>query len=387
MSEAVAAESAGSGEHAVTPLELFFDLVFVFSITQVTALLTHDPSWHGVVRGALALAAVWWAWTGYAWLTSTLDVDEGGVRLLVLAATAAMLGLALALPQAFGDDAILFGLSFLAVRVLHVGLYAYAGKDDPDLLHALLRIAPTELIGALLLLAAAFLSGDWRIGVWILALAVDYLGPAVVPLHGWRIAPKHFAERYGLVVLIALGESVIAIGVGAGFELTAPVIGAAALGVVVISALWWLYFDVAAIFARRELVRAQGVAQARLARDAYSYLHLPMVAGIVFFAFALETTLHDITATLDPLPAVALCTGAALYLIAQVAFLWRSTGRVFRRRTLGAALLLALIPAALNLPAVAALAIVSTVCSLVVAYEAIRHREHRSQIRHPELTG
>jgi low temperature requirement protein LtrA len=268
-----------------------------------------------------------------------------------------------------------------------VGLYAYAGKDDPDLLHALLRIAPTELIGALLLLAAAFLSGDWRIGIWILALAVDYLGPAVVPLHGWRIAPEHFAERYGLVVLIALGESVIAIGVGAGFELTAPVIGAAALGVVVISALWWLYFDVAALFAGRALVHAQGVAQARLARDAYSYLHLPMVAGIVFFAFALETTLHDITATLDPLPAVALCTGAALYLIAQVAFLWRSTGRIFRRRTLGAAVLIALIPAALNLPAVAALAIVSTVCSLVVAYEAIRHREHRSQIRHPELTG
>jgi len=387
MSEAAAAASAGSGEHAVTPLELFFDLVFVFSITQVTALLTHDPSWHGVIRGALALAAVWWAWTGYAWLTSTLDVDEGGVRLLVLAATAAMLGLALALPQAFGDDAILFGISFFAVRVLHVGLYAYAGKDDPDLLHALLRIAPTELIGALLLLAAAFLSGDWRIGVWILALAIDYLGPAVVPLHGWRIAPEHFAERYGLVVLIALGESVIAIGVGAGFELTAPVIGAAALGVVVISALWWLYFDVAALFARRALVHAQGVAQARLARDAYSYLHLPMVAGIVFFAFALETTLHDITATLDPLPAVALCTGAALYLIAQVAFLWRSTGRIFRRRTLGAAVLIALIPAALNLPAVAALAIVSTVCSLVVAYEAIRHREHRSQIRHPELTG
>jgi low temperature requirement protein LtrA len=264
--------------------------------------------------------------------------------MLMLTASAAMLGLALALPQAFGDDAILFGLSFLAVRVLHLGLYAHAGKDDPDLLRALLRIAPTEAVGALLLLAAAFLSGDWRIGVWVLALSIDYLGPAVVPLHGWRIAPDHFAERYGLVVLIALGESVIAIGVGAGFELTAPVVGGAALGLVVLSALWWLYFDVAAIFARRELVHAEGVAQARLARDAYSYLHLPIVAGIVFFAFALEATLHHITATLDPLPAVALCSGAALYLLAHVAFLWRSTGRIFRRRTLGAAVLLALHP-------------------------------------------
>jgi low temperature requirement protein LtrA len=180
---------------------------------------------------------------------------------------------------------------------------------------------------------------------------------------------------------------VIAIGVGAGFKLTPPVIGGAALGVVVISALWWLYFDVAAILARREHVHAEGVTQARLARDAYSYLHLPMVAGIVFFAFALETTLHHITTTLESLPAVALCTGAALYLVGNVASLWRSTGRIFRRRTLGAAVLIALIPAALNLPAVAALALVSTVCALVVAYEAIRYREHRSRIRHPELTG
>jgi low temperature requirement protein LtrA len=254
-------------------------------------------------------------------------------------------------------------------------------------LRALLRVAPTEILGALLLVGAAFLSGDWRIGVWVLALAVDYLGPAVVPLHGWRIAPEHFAERYGLVVLIALGESVIAIGIGAGFELTAAVLGAAALGLIVISALWWLYFDVAAIFARRELVHAGGVTQARLARDAYSYLHLPMIAGIVFFAFALETTLHHITTTLEAVPAVALCAGPALYLVALVASLWRSTGRIFRRRTLGAAVLVVLIPAALDLPAVAALAIVSTVCSLVVAYEAVRYREHRSRIRHPELTG
>ena len=138
MSEAVGARERS--EHAVTPLELFFDLVFVFSITQVTALLVRDPTWHGVIRGALALAAVWWAWTGYSWLTSTLDVDEGGIRLFLLAATAAMLGVALALPEAFGDEAILFGVSYFAVRVLHVGLYAYATRDDPVFLRAVIRI-------------------------------------------------------------------------------------------------------------------------------------------------------------------------------------------------------------------------------------------------------
>ena len=373
-------------EHAVTPLELLFDLVFVFAITQVTTLLTHDPTWHGLIRGALALAAVWWAWTGYAWLTSTLDVDEGGVRLAMLAAMTTMLGVALALPGAFGKDAVLFGLSFMLVRVFHLVLYANAGRGDPDLLKALLRLAPTELTGAALLVAAGFLGGGARLGAWVAALSVDYLGPAVVSLHGWRIAPEHFAERYGLVVLIALGESVIAIGVGAGLTLTAAVVAGAALGVVVVSALWWLYFDVAAIFARARLVEAFGIEQVRLARDAYSYLHLPMVGGIVFFAFGLEAALHHVHETLAALPAMALCVGCALYLLSHVAFLLRATGRVFRRRTLGTAALLAIVPAALVLPALAVLGLLGAVCSFVVAYEAIRYRSHRLRVRHPELT-
>jgi len=370
-------------EHAVTPLELLFDLVFVFAITQVTALLTRDPTWHGLIRGALALAAVWWAWTGYSWLTSTLDVDEGGVRLAMLAATATMLGVALALPGAFGDDAALFAFSFLLVRVFHLLLYANAGRGDRDLLGALLRLAPTVLAGAGLLVAAAFVGGRLRLALWIIALVIDYAGPAVVTLHGWRIAPSHFAERNGLVVLIALGESVIAIGVGAGLSLTASVVVGAALGVVVVSALWWLYFDVAAIFARNRLVEAAGVAQARLARDAYSYLHLPLVGGIVLFAFGLETALHHVGHTLATLPAVALCCGSALYLLGHVAFLLRATGHVFRRRALGGVVLLALIPAALAVPALAAVGLVAAVCSLVVAYEAIRYRAHRLLVRHP----
>ena len=373
-------------EHAVTPLELFFDLVFVFAITQVTSLLTDEPTWHGVIRGSLVLAAVWWAWSGYAWLTSTLDVDEGGVRLVMLAAMVAMLGVALAVPGAFGNDAVLFGFSYFLVRLLHLVLYAYASRDDRDLFQALLRIVPTELLGASLIVVAGFLGGEARIAAWVLALAVDYLGPAVVTLRGWRIAPEHFAERHGLIVLIALGESIIAIGVGAGLTLTTGVIVGAALGAVVVSALWWLYFDVAAIFARRQLVQAVGIAQVRLARDAYSYLHLPMVAGVVYFAFGLKTTLHGVGDTLEAVPAAALCGGASLYLFAHVAFLFRATGRVFRRRTLGAMVLLALMPVSLVVPALAALALVAAVCSLVVAYEALRYRTHRVQIRHPELS-
>jgi low temperature requirement protein LtrA len=379
-------EQERDAEHQVTPLELFFDLVFVFAITQVTSLLVHDPTWHGVLRGMLVLVALWWPWTGYAWLTSTMDVDEGGVRLAMLASMGAMLFAALAVPGAFTHDAVLFGVSYLLVRLLHVVLYAIVGRDDPDLLGAVLRFAPTAIVGASLIVVAGFFHGDERVAIWLIALAIDYVGPAIIgPGRGWHIAPEHFAERHGLIVLIALGESIIAIGVGAGFELVTRVIVAAALGIVVISALWWLYFDVAAILARTRLTQASGVAQVNLAREGYSYLHLPLVAGIVLFAFGLKTTLGHAGQELATVPAVGLCGGAALYLLGHVAFLFRTTGRLWRRRTIGAVVLLALIPAAVAVPALAALGLVAAVCSSVVAYEAIRRREHRTQVRHPEL--
>lgn len=375
-------------EHRVTPLELFFDLVFVFAITQVTSLLARDPTWNGMLRGMLVLVALWWAWTGYAWLASTMDVDEGGVRLAVLGAMGAMLVVALAVPGAFGTHGVLFGGAYLLVRVLHVLLYAIVGRDDPDLLGAVLRFAPTAICGASLLVLAGFLDGEARFAVWLVALAIDYAGPVVFGAgRGWRIAPEHFAERHALIVLIALGESVIAIGLGAGLDLTAGVIVAAVLGVVVIAALWWLYFDVAAILARRQLMETSGAEQARLARDAYSYFHLPMVAGIVLFAFGLKTTLAHVGGRLDTVAATGLSGGAALYLLGQICFLARATGRVFRRRTVGAVVLLALIPAAVAIPSLAALALVGAVCSAVVTYEAIRRREHRHHVRRTGLAA
>jgi low temperature requirement protein LtrA len=375
-------------EHQVTPLELFFDLTLVFAITQVTVMLADDPTWGGVFRGMLVLAALWWAWTAYAWLTSTLDVDEGGIRLVMLGAMAAMFGVALAVPGAFGDDALLFGVAYFLVRLLHVGLSVIVGRDDPDRRSAILRYGPTALIGASLLVLAGLLEGDVRIAVWLVALTIDYLGPVMIGVGGgWQVAPEHFAERHGLIVLIALGESIIAIGLGAGLELDAGVIVSAALGIVVVSALWWLYFDVAAIIARRRLVQATGLALHRLALHAYSYLHLPMIAGVVLFALGLKTTVDHPGDELATVPAVALCGGAALYLLAHIAFLFRTTGRVFRRRTIGAVALLALIPLAVETPALVALALVSAVCTFVVAYEVLRHREHRVQVRHPGVAA
>ena len=381
-------ELESDSEHQVTPLELFFDLVFVFAITQVTSLLANDPTWPGVLRGMLVLAALWWAWSVYAWLTSATDVDEGGVRLVMLGSMGAMLFVGLAVPGAFGDDAVLFGVAYFVVRLLHLVLSVTVVRDDPDRGEALLRFAPTAMLGASLILLAGFLEGRVRIAVWVVALAVDYLGPSVVGAgRGWRVAPEHFAERHALIILIALGESIIAIGLGAGLVLDAGVLFGAALGIVVVSALWWLYFDVAAIFIRRRLMAVTGLELHRLALHTYSYLHLPLVAGIVLFALGLKTTLDHPGEALDTVPAVALCGGAALYLAAEVAILFRTTRRVFRRRTVGMVVLLALIPAALAIPALAALACVSAVCAFVVAYEAIRHREHRLQVRHPEIVG
>ena len=379
-------EYEGRNEHQVTPLELFFDLAFVFAMTQVTILLADDPTWGGVLRGMLVLAALWWAWSVYAWLSSALDLDEGGMRLTILAATAAMLIAALAVPGAFGDDAVLFGAAYFLVRLLHLVLSILVARDDPARLGAILRFAPTAMLGASLLVLAGFLEGNTRIAVWVVALAIDYLGPVVVGVgRGWAIAPEHFAERHGLIILIALGESLIAIGVGAGFELEPGVVVAAVLGVVVVSALWWLYFDVAAIFARRRLMQARGLELHRLALHSYSYLHLPMVAGVVLFALGLKTTLGHLGDTLDTVPAVGLCGGAALYLLGEIAFLYRTTGRVFRRRTVGAVVLVALVPVALVIPSLAALAVVAAVCSLIVAYEVLRYRESRVHVRHPEL--
>jgi low temperature requirement protein LtrA len=203
--------------------------------------------------------------------------------------------------------------------------------------------------------------------------------------YAWWLPPL-FALG-GFIILIALGESIIAIGFGAAPNLDAGVLAAVGLGLLVVSALWWLYFDVAAIFARRRLTEVSGVERARLARDSYTYLHLRMIAGIVLFAFGLETTLHHIGDPLDMVPAVALCGGAALYLLGHIAFLFRVTHYLFRRRTIGAAALLIFLPAALAMPALASLAVVSAVCCLVVAYEAIRYRDDRGRIRHPEVAA
>ena len=380
-------------EQRVTPQELFFDLVFVYAITQVTTLMSEDLTWRGIGHGLLVLAALWWAWTGYAWLTNTLEPEEGMVRAGLFCGMAAMLLAALAVPGAFGAEAELFGVAYVLVRLINLALYAIAGKRDPEFLHTLVRFSPTAAIGPVILLAAAFVDGDARTLLWILAIATLYAGPLIDRGRGWRISPAHFAERYGLVVIIALGESIVAMGVAvAGVAPTWDIIAAAVLGLAVIAALWWAYFDVLAVLAARQLSETSGITRARLARDYFSYLHMPMIAGIVLFALGLKITAHDGREPLALVPAVALCGGLSLYYSTHVVMRLRLV-HLIRRTTserpgwigpgrLAAAIgTLALIPVTLVLPALAALAILAAVCWALIVWDVRHYREHRVEVR------
>ena len=371
-----------SAEERVTPLELFFDLIFVFAITQVTGLVVEDPTWAGLVKGLLVLGVLWWAWAAYAWLTNTINPEEGEVRIAMFAAMGAMLIASLAVPDVFGDDAFLFACAYAFVRIAHLVLYAIAGWGDRDLLAAIGRLGVGTTIGVGLLFVASALDGPLQAGVWAIALALDLLGAYVGGGRGWKLAAGHFAERHALIVIIALGETIIAVGVGASHELDAGVIAAALLGLAIAAAMWWAYFDVVAIVAERKLHETTGNAQLAMARDSYSYLHLPMVAGIILFAVGVKKTLGDVGEPLKLVPTVTLCGGVALYLFAHILFRLRNVGSLNRQRLVVTALLLALIPFGVELPALLTLTLVSLLCVGLIAYEAIRFADARDRVRH-----
>ena len=369
-------------EQRVTALELFFDLVFVFAITQVTGFLADHPTWAGLLRGLRLLGALWWAWAAYAWLTNTLNPEEGAVRLAMFGSMAAMLIVSLATPNAFGADGVAFGVAYFIVRALHLVLYAIAGWGDRDLFRAVLRIVPTAILSPTLLVIAGFYGGTTQLVLWGAALAIDYLGVLVGHMRGWRVSPEHFVERHGLIVIIALGESIVAIGLGAaGLPLDAGLIAAALMGIAVAASLWWLYFDWFAFVAQARLAEATGAERAALARDLYSYLHLPMVGGIVLFALGLKTTLAHVDDPLGTIPALGLCGGVALYLLAHVALRLRIGGGLGRGRPIATILLLGLVPLAGEVPALTSLGLVAAVCVALIAYEALRYPYARAWIR------
>jgi low temperature requirement protein LtrA len=367
----------------VTPLELFFDLVFVLAITQCTALMAEDPTWQGLGKGILVLGVLWWSWVGYSWFTSVVDPEEGAVRLVIFAAMAALLVVALCVPSAFGESALLFGCAYGVVRFSQIALMILASRDDPALRQSTLGLGGGTAVGVALILSASAFDGALQVGLWVLALLLDMGEPYLFGAEGWKLVPGHFAERHGLIFIIALGESIVAIGVGAEAGVDAGVVAAATLGMAVAAALWWLYFDVVALVAERRLSRAAvGREQNELARDSYSYLHFPMVAGVVLLALGLKKTLADVGDELTLVAATAMLGGTALYLLAHVAFRLRNVGSLNPHRLVTAVLLVALLPLAVELPSLATLAVLAGVLGALVGYEAFRFAEARDQVRH-----
>jgi low temperature requirement protein LtrA len=385
--------------HRVTSLELFFDLVFVYGLTQTTALIADRTTWTGALEGLIVLSLMWFAWTAYAWLGNQARADEGVLRVGLVAGMVAVFVVALAIPQAFGEQqgsinaALVVAIGFVAARLVHLTVYFIAAGDDAGLRHQLVLTSVPVAAWAALLVAGAFADGGLRLAVWALALAIDYGGIFFSSrAGGWRVhAAGHFAERHGLIILIAIGESIVAIGVGAtALPLTWPVLTAVLLGLAVSVTLWWSYFDVVAPVAERVLARAQGEERARIARDSYTYLHFPMVVGIVFLAvgmkkvvnYVADTSHYELSDPLATVPLVALYGGLALYLAAHICFRLRNVHSVNVQRSVVAVLLVVLLPVAAQLPALAALGLLTALMVGLIAYEAIKHAQAREAVRH-----
>ena len=369
-------------ERKTSYLELFFDLVFVFAFTQVTALILGDPSVTGFVRATLVLAMVWWAWSAYAWMTNSIDVENTVTRLIIFAAMAAGFFMALAVPHAFADEAAWFAVAYFVVRLLNTALYTWGVRNDPVLLRSLARLTPWFLLAALVALSGGFLDADVRGWVWLASLAIDVAGTLTVARVDWRISPSHFAERFALIVIIALGESIVSIGVAtSSLDRDATYAVSVVVAFAGVIALWWAYFDFTAVAAERSLKRAAPLARGPLARDVFTYFHFPIVLGIILYAVAAKKTLEH---PLDPLSKPgrwALGLGIALFLAGFVLARFRVVRRIAWERIAAAALALVSALVLRRTDAIVTLGIVVAILVLSVAVETARLREIRASLR------
>jgi low temperature requirement protein LtrA len=375
-----ARRSDGGTEQRATPLELFYDLVFVFAITQVSHLLLEDLSWAGASRAALVLLVVWWAWNYTTWVTNELDPDSAAVRLLLIGVMLGSLVMAVAIPEAWGERALLFAGAYVAIQVGRHSFLAFAASARGTLeRQRATRILIWFAASGVLWLAGALASGGARTSLWIAALAVDYAAPLVlyrVPglarmSHAsWQVGTAHFAERFQLFMIIALGETIVITGATtAGLELDLARLTAFALAFLITAAFWWLYFDYVSRVAEQRLELSSE--RTRLARDGYTYLHVLMVAGIIVSAVGDELVIAHPVETLGARELAVVAGGPALYLLAHVLFRLRLAGSLSRKRLLGAAGCVAVGLFGGALPAVAVTALLVAVLVAVIAAERV----------------
>jgi low temperature requirement protein LtrA len=376
------AEAAvGAGEERTTPVELFFDLVFVYAITQMAHLVSAHPTPEGFARGAVVLATLWYAWICFAWLTNNVGVDDEVLRAGVLTAAGASFLVALAVPHALDSEVLLFVSAYFVVRLLHVVLYVYGTRDAPAVRRNVLGIAPTFVFAPAALFALPWLPEEWRLPYLLTALVVDVSSPYIAGVTELPVKPAHFAERFALFVIITLGESIVSIGVGAGARPHGTVLVAVALAFVLTVLLWWAYFDVVSTAAERRLGRARRAERATLARDAYTYVHYVIVAGIVGFAVGSKELVAHPTDHLTTADAAALCGGVALYLLGHAIFRFRMTRTIGVHHLVGAAAAGALILVSPHVAALASAVLLAIVLVGAAAWERVELADLRRRQR------
>jgi low temperature requirement protein LtrA len=322
VSEIEAGAAPAAGEHRpatetavrVSTVELFFDLVFVFTVTQLTGVLAARTTWAAFGQVLLLLGITWWMYGGYAWLTNAVAPVNTLRRGLLLVGMAGFLTMALAVPHAFGASGWAFGIGYFVVNAVHTGLFRLAG--GPGAATAVRSIGSFNLVSALLVLGGGFAPGAWRYAAWGLALALQIATPYLVPIGGFAINAGYFVERHGLVIIVALGESVVAIGAGAaGLRLDAGLLAVAMAGLVVAYFLYWAYFGGDEARAEHALnAIADPARRARVALIAYGYAHFPMLAGIVALAAGVKKEIGNAFGHVSLAQAVALGGGVALFL-------------------------------------------------------------------------
>jgi low temperature requirement protein LtrA len=372
-----AADDASESERRTSYLELFFDLVFVFAITEVTTMILDKDG--GFLRAALILGLVWWAWSAYAWLTNAIDVERTAVRLAVLVAAAASFFMAIAVPQAFGSTGLWFATTYLIVRLMMLALYLLGSRGDPERWAAIARLAPWFVAGPLLVLAGGLVDDPARTILWTASLAVDVFGTFRAASAGWRVSPSHFAERYGLFMIIALGESIVAIGVTAANQPFDAVLAASvALAIGGAMSFWWAYFDFAARGMARALRGVEGRARGDLARDMFTLLHYPLVLGVILFAVAAKKTIADPLQPLSETGLIALAGGIAAFLLGSVAVRWRGIHVVARERLAAAIAIPIGLVVLRELPAVTMMAVAVGGMAVSLAFETYRLRSFRA---------
>lgn len=384
--------------HRVTTFELFFDLMFVFAFTQVTGFMVHEHSFPGVLQGMVILVLLWWSWAPFSWLANQAHADAGLMRFGLAAVMVAVFMAALAIPEAFDDlrggldGPVVLALTYAAVRLLHLGLYVYAAGNDRPLQRQIGKLTVTAVLGATLVLAGALLGGPAQTWLWLAGMVLDTVLTFLISRHGnWRIhSAAHWTERYGLVVILALGESIVAIGVGASeVPVSIPVLAGAAAGICLSIGLWWIYFDVTAIAAEHHFAALRGSARSSAAVEAYTYLHLPLVAGIVLTAVGVEDALAHVEdgKALSVLGVFTLFAGPALYVLSSAAFRRRMGGGWETWRLGTAALLLAVPAARPPLSPLTALLLVTALTAALVAVESLHYAGDRRRIRGMDAAG